>query len=851
MLTLLNNSATNRFDWPLLVLGLIILFQVNGNQYWRWTQGLDYSVYDNHIQNFSQSADDKIVIIEIDEQSLSLLGDWPWPRSYHAQMINLLSQANADVIAYNIIFSNANLADNNDRLLAEALENSGRTILPLYFDRLLKENDVTEVLPAQDFRRFSGLGHVNAYLDQDGTLRSVRLMDRFKDHRWLHFSFSSYLFNHPYSALLEQNLSDAFIPFVTQGDFQRVSFVDVLTGLISAEQFSQRTIFVGMTATSMGDPLLIPINDGGRQTPAVVINANIYQALDNEQLILPLSNAFSVLINTIFLLIALYLIPKLSGLQQFLVTLVAIFLVWIFSYFLLLQGYWYRSAGLMLALLTIPFVWNLLRLSRLFNYLRQQIKQLKKQQDKEVFRLPNFYGLETEADLAAFLNLIQISDYGIVSVAPVAEHEHLDHEPEDRVVKKLNVFLDGESKVVLLYFDEYTALERHKLNILQQLLLQKQRDERSLLDQEQHTSDVFAQQLFLINGYQQQLSLTHALFEESIDGVSAGILVSDLTGKVLFSNRALGDLVRTAVKDTHSLFPLITLMEGDWVVMLREAILWQREVTVEGKTEDRDLSVSIRCIQNKTDIHSMSLAPLLVFNITDITKIKQAHRSRNEMIDFLSHDLRSPMVSLQALVNQLRSSDVAKVDTVDLIDKVDLYSQRGLNFAEQFLELAKLEGADDIPLYEVDLYSIVQNAFDTLYHQAQEKNIQLDIHIDGDYWVLTNGELLERVVLNLVSNAIKYGPSHSRVVLTAKILEPSVVQVSIRDEGPGISLELCDRLFKPYARGLDSNTLKSQGIGLGLRFVDVALKRLGSHIKFKSSANGALFYFNIATIDIH
>lgn len=66
----LNTSATKRFDWPLLFLGLIILLQVNSNQFSSWTQGLDYSLYDNYLQNFSQPADDKIIIVEIDEQSL-------------------------------------------------------------------------------------------------------------------------------------------------------------------------------------------------------------------------------------------------------------------------------------------------------------------------------------------------------------------------------------------------------------------------------------------------------------------------------------------------------------------------------------------------------------------------------------------------------------------------------------------------------------------------------------------------------------------------------------------------------------------------------------------------------------
>jgi two-component system sensor histidine kinase AdeS len=66
-------------------------------------------------------------------------------------------------------------------------------------------------------------------------------------------------------------------------------------------------------------------------------------------------------------------------------------------------------------------------------------------------------------------------------------------------------------------------------------------------------------------------------------------------------------------------------------------------------------------------------------------------------------------------------------------------------------------------------------------------------------------------------------------------------------EGPGIPEELLGSLFKPFQRGSDSNTQKAQGIGLGLRFVDVALKRLGSQVEFESSAKGTSFYFVIST----
>lgn len=829
------------FDWQLIIFSLILLVLVNLNQWQGWTQAIDFSFYDNHIRALSTFADDKIIIVEIDEQSLSLLGDWPWPRSYHGQMIDLLTQADAEVIAYNIVFSNADVFNDNDQILADAIEKSGRTILPLYFDRLLKEDDVSEVLPAEIFREYSSLGHVNSYLDDDGTLRSIRLVDNFLDRQWPHFSFASYLFDQPYSTFIDRDLKEAYIPFVNQGDFQRVSFVDVLTGLVPAKKLSQRTVFVGVTATSMGDPLLTPVDDSGRQSPAVDINANVYQALKNNQLIQPMPPLIGLLINTCLVLTLLYLLPRLSGLQQSLMLVIGIFFLWVLSYTLLKQGYWFRSAGLMLAVIIIPFVWNLLRLSRLFTYFRQQIKQLKEQQLKEIFNLPGYGSLKSESELGALLNLMQIEHYQLLT------SWNTDTESTLSIVKYFEIEIDHKSKSLAIYFEKFTEVELRKVSLLNQFLNIKGMNSSLNEDESLSATDVFSKQLSLIGKFQQQHEISHSLFGVSIEGISAGIFVSDLTGKVLFSNQALSILTNKNIGELKDLLNSVQLVKKDWVTALREVILLQQPLTLEANANDKDLSISVCCIDGQ-----QGLAPLLVFNITDISAIKQANRSRNEMIDFLSHDLRSPMASLQAMVNQARELGDNNTATIsDIIDKVDRYSQRGLDFAEQFLALAKVEAEEEIQWYDVDLYSVSQNAMDSLYHQAKEKSITILLESIDECWVVSNGELLERIIINLLSNAIKYSPADSEITLTISLqgmpIDNQKIKVEIKDQGPGIPLGLMDKLFKPYQRGKDINTQQAKGIGLGLRFVDVALKRLGSQVKFESSASGASFYFYLAT----
>jgi signal transduction histidine kinase len=538
----------------------------------------------------------------------------------------------------------------------------------------------------------------------------------------------------------------------------------------------------------------------------------------------------------------LYFIPRLSGVQQFIVIFLCLAGVCFLTYALLTTGYWYKSAGLIIALLTVPFTWNLLRLSRLFHYLRQQLKLLKLQQSSETFHLPEFIQLNDDIDLINILSLMQIESYRIVEKSYIADSSILSIE------KTLQVRIAQEDKTLVICFDKFTDIERRKLSLLNKLFdldtLESKESSRRV------RSDVFSQQLSLIEIYQQHMEMNHSLFEASIDGIAAGILVADLSGKVLFQNDALKEFSSKPIIEINDFFSTIVLLKDNWLSVLREAILLQQSVRLEAKTESKDLSVSVRCLDGQENI-----APLLVFNITDISLIKQAHRSRNEMIDFLSHDLRSPMASLQALVHQVRQASTEdSASVLEIINKVDQYSQRGLDFAEQFLSLAKVEAEEEVSLYEVDLYSVSQNALDGLYHQAQDKDIKLNLVSPDDCWVMANGDLLERILLNLVSNAIKYSPINSKVDVSIQQRElknsAKALEIRITDEGPGIPEELLDSLFKPFQRGNDSNTQKAQGIGLGLRFVEVALKRLGSQIEFESSAKGTSFYFLLKSIDL-
>ncbi|KZZ43361.1 hypothetical protein A3759_13320 [Thalassolituus sp. HI0120] len=822
-------------DGPLVILIIILALLVNSNQIKNWSYATDRYLYDHLISFIQTDAEGDVVIIEIDDQSLSLIGSWPWDRAYHAELIDILTLADAQFVAYNLTFSSSHLPlTASDYLLADSILRNRRVILPIYFDQILNNGPLEEILPHSIFTEGAQLGHVNVYLDDDGVYRSVRLIDYYQQHEWPHFSLAAYDVAHNTLSPSADEL--AYIRFVNRGaGFKRYSFVDVITGEIDLAEFYRKNVFVGVTATSIGDPLITSVSQNGMQMAAVDINANIYQMLNQRQSITILPLWLSMLINTLAIALMVFLVPRLSMVRQILVSLFAVALAIIAFWSVIQFNYWYQIAGLIFALIIIPFAWNTLRLSLLFNYFRTEARRLEQQQKDEQFHFPEQLLFHSTRQLEKLLQLLGIGAYRLEKspwvVSPL-------NSQASEIEKTFPMSINGENYNLVLNFGEYADREQRQVGLLRRLLYTVTDNDTDAIE----SSDIFSRQLNLIQNFQDYIDSSQHLFESSIQGLSSAVLVADLNGDVLFRNERVSRFVQCDSCNVFELLQSCRLSGNDtWEQVIQTAVLSADAITVEAKSCDYDLSISIRCLEDQS-----TRSPLLVLNMSDISQVKQAQRARNEMIDFISHDMRSPMASLQALVRQLQQAPQS-ISMDELLKKVEFHSQRGLSFAEEFLSLAKVESEESIQQYEVDMYAVSQNAIDTLYEQAEAKHIVIELKADDDCWVMGNGDMLERVILNLVSNAIKYSPAETRVVVLVKVSD-SWIDLSVSDQGEGIDEQLLPDLFKSFQRGTGEREVKSKGLGLGLRFVDVALKRHDSQIQVQSGAQGTCFYFRLARL---
>ena len=221
-----------------------------------------------------------------------------------------------------------------------------------------------------------------------------------------------------------------------------------------------------------------------------------------------------------------------------------------------------------------------------------------------------------------------------------------------------------------------------------------------------------------------------------------------------------------------------------------------------------------------------------IVSLVDVGALRDAERRRDDAMRFLSHDMRSPLTAILALLTLHREGD-EDLPQEEVLSRIRRLASRSLALAESFVQLARAEPLEHArePL---DLADIVMDAADDCWSQAQAKRITIDVDVPPNA-AQTEGdrELVRRAVINLVNNAVKYSPRGSRVVCAVYRVE-SEWCVAVRDEGRGIAFEDRELLFKKFVRLGEREPDAEPGVGLGLAFTKTVVDRHGGRIEVDS-----------------
>ncbi len=213
-----------------------------------------------------------------------------------------------------------------------------------------------------------------------------------------------------------------------------------------------------------------------------------------------------------------------------------------------------------------------------------------------------------------------------------------------------------------------------------------------------------------------------------------------------------------------------------------------------------------------------------MINISDISLLKASEKKRNEMLNFLSHDLRSPLASTIAMLELAKNKDNIK-DIQATMSEIENNTHKTLDLAEQFLQLSRANSHETIHFYDTNFNDVVLNAIDQIWGLSNNKQITIVHKFDRDEIRLqAKPTLLERAIVNLLSNAIKYSPNGARIDVNVQLTNEEI-QCCVIDHGKGISREELPYLFDVFRRTQEATIQRQHGVGLGLAFVDAVAKR--------------------------
>lgn len=222
-------------------------------------------------------------------------------------------------------------------------------------------------------------------------------------------------------------------------------------------------------------------------------------------------------------------------------------------------------------------------------------------------------------------------------------------------------------------------------------------------------------------------------------------------------------------------------------------------------------------------------------------RLRSAQREREDVVRFLSHDMKSPATSLLGLA-QLQRDPARALPPPELSQRLDVLAQRMLTLLDSFVALARAEAADPTAFEDFDLRDAVQDACDEVWAAAQARNTTITTSLHDDA-CMVNGDrlLLARAIVNLLGNAVKFSPPGGTVALSCGLRDRCYV-LRVADQGPGIAAQNGARLFERFSRGVHARDTDPGGAGLGLAFVRVVAEKHGGRTWAEPNAGtGAVF----------
>ncbi len=749
-----------------------------------------------------------ILIVAIDDPSLQVIGRYPWDRSVIAEALDKISSGRPKAVGIDIIFAEEADRGEDDRLAA-AIRQNGRVVLPtLLFERADEagQSRVDWLTPIGVLdEAVASKGHVHAAPGVDGTLRSIQLSKADDEgHRIWAFGLetvrvaqditgdpiesSGLLKFGPHNIRVLPEGSDQSLVEGVSITRSNEMLINYIGGTNSIPYLSFADVFTGkVPADTFTDKIVLV----GATSPTLgdiqVTPFMQYVGADGRQggQAMPGVEVHANVINTIRN--GLSLQPLAEGWSYALVLLIILVIT--------LAVKWLEGAGQVVALASILAViaWGcLIAFDQYFLIL--PVPELL---TAFFFAAPLLLldrSLSASRDLDLKLSVLSAAQKGFL---------------QDEDGSELPRFVPHNLEWKLRAVDSITTRLLSRMSFINRVLI----------------------------------------------GMSEGVMVADLSGRIVFVNPPLEaifgqDLRSRDLIEILMSWGMLSPAETETIGSQVKAFeIVQKEVVINSP-EHRNLLLQFSAVTPGTEIPlatdiGSGYSPVMgiLILVFDVTKQRELDRLRAETLQFVSHELRSPLTSIQGLSDVLQKFDVSASESREMLETIHSEAIRLNKIITRFLDTKRLEsGVQELHIAALDINKLLSGAIGSVAPLAAEKGIHLKHVVNDGLPILTgDDQLLTQAVENLLSNAVKYSDPGTEVKVYA-VSDTQELKIVVSDAGFGIPPDKQERIFEKFYRLPRDESSNVTGSGLGLSFVKDTVEKHGGYISVNSAVgDGTMF----------
>jgi two-component system phosphate regulon sensor histidine kinase PhoR len=321
-----------------------------------------------------------------------------------------------------------------------------------------------------------------------------------------------------------------------------------------------------------------------------------------------------------------------------------------------------------------------------------------------------------------------------------------------------------------------------------------------------------------------ELARERDLFETVIQSMDEAVLAVDKERRIIAVNRAATELLGISPTARGRL-----LLEAVELPALADVL--DDALRGESRTIDIGLepTTSVRHLMVRATPQGESGGAVLVMH--DTTEIRRLETVRRDFVANVSHELRTPVSIIQANTETLLLGALDEpAQARRFLDAIRRNAERLGQLISDLLDISRLEaGKYEIEMRPLTVISIARSVGKAVGERCRQRGVVLKIDVDPELRVHADAGALEQVLVNLVENAIKYGPEGGTVELAA-VDQGDSVRIEVRDEGPGIALAHRRRVFERFYRVDPGRSRSMGGTGLGLAIVKNLTDAMGGEV---------------------